>query len=148
MFLEYIPTVDRIRSANLTITALKKHVLECSHMVGQGYDAAEAMSGYLHGAQAYICQECALALYVHCSAHSLNLAIADSCSQTDVQNYVGVVQSVGSYFRHSAQRTAVLKGKIRELLPADHQKSLLAMCETRWVHKHEAVMRFKEISPL
>lgn len=55
------------------------------------------------------------------------------------------MQSVGSYFRHSAQRTAVLKDKIQELLPADHQKSLLAMCETRCVHKHEAVMRFKEI---
>ncbi|CAH2083533.1 unnamed protein product [Euphydryas editha] len=149
MFLEYIPTVDVTGSglANLIITALKKHGLECSHVVGQGYDGAAAMSGYLHGAQAYIRHDCPLALYVHCSAHSLNLAIADSCSQADVRNCVGIIQSVGSYFRHSAQRTAVLKEKIRDLLPADHQKSLLAMCETRWVHKHEAVIRFKEIYP-
>lgn len=147
MFLEYIPTVDVTGSglANLIITALKKHGLECSHVVGQGYDGAAAMSGYLHGAQAYVRQECALALYVHCSAHSLNLAIADSCSLPNVRNCIGIVQSVGSYFRHSAQRTAVLKDKIQELLPAGHQKSLLAMCETRWVHKHEAVMRFMEI---
>ncbi|XP_013192236.2 52 kDa repressor of the inhibitor of the protein kinase-like [Amyelois transitella] len=147
MFLEYIPTVDVTGSglANLIITALKKHGLDCSHVVGQGYDGAAAMSGYLHGAQAFIRQDCPLALYVHCSAHSLNLAIADSCSQAEVRNCVGIVQSVGSYFRHSAQRTAVLKEKIRDLLPADHQKSLLAMCETRWVHKHEAVIRFKEI---
>ncbi|CAB3251173.1 unnamed protein product [Arctia plantaginis] len=94
--------------ANLIITALNKHELECSHMVGQGHRAA-AMSGYLHGVQAYIRQECPLTLYVHCSAHSLNLAIADLCSQADVQNYVGIVQSVGSFLRHSAQRTAILK---------------------------------------
>lgn len=119
--------------------------MECFHVVGQGYDGAAAMSGYLHGAQAYIRQECPLALYVHCSAHSLNLAIADSCSLADVRNCTGIVQSVGSYFRHSAQRTAVLKEKIRELLPVDHQKNLLAMCETRWVHKHEAIVRFTEI---
>jgi len=65
-FLEYIPTVDVTGSglANLIITALKKHGLECSHMVGQGYDGAAVISGYLHGVQAYIRQECALALYV------------------------------------------------------------------------------------
>ncbi|XP_045471730.1 zinc finger MYM-type protein 1-like [Harmonia axyridis] len=147
MFLEFIPTVDMTGSglANLIITALKNHGLECCHMVGQGYDGAAAMSGYLQGAQAYIRQECPLALYVHCSAHSLNLSIADSCSEKDVRNCIGIVQSVGSYFRHSAQRTAILKDKIRELMPTDHQKSLLAMCETRWVYKHEAVIRFMEI---
>ncbi|CAH2088786.1 unnamed protein product [Euphydryas editha] len=113
MFLEYIPTVDVTGSglANLIITALKKHGLECSHVISQGYDGAAAMSGYLHGAQAYIRHDCPLALYVHCSAHSLNLAIADSCSQADVRNCVGIIQSVGSYIRHSAQRTAVLKIK-------------------------------------
>lgn len=147
MFLEYIPTVDVSGSglANLIITALKKHGLECSHVVGQGYDGAAAMSGYLHGAQAYVRQECPLALYVHCSAHSLNLAIADSCSLANVRNCIGIVQSVGSYFRHSAQRTALLKEKIQELLPVGNQKSLLSMCETRWVHKHEAIIRFREI---
>ncbi|CAG4956719.1 unnamed protein product [Parnassius apollo] len=71
MFLEYIPTVDVTGSdlANLIITALKKHGLESSHTVGQCYDGAAAMSGYFHGAEAYIRQECTLALYVHCSAH-------------------------------------------------------------------------------
>ncbi|CAG9825753.1 unnamed protein product [Phaedon cochleariae] len=46
MFIEYIPTVDVTGSglANLIITALKKHGLKCSHVVGQGYDGAAAMT--------------------------------------------------------------------------------------------------------
>lgn len=149
MFIEYIPAVDvtGLGLAKLIINAVKKHGLECSHVVGQGYDGAASMSGHLHGAQAYVRKECAHALYVHCSAHSLNLAIADACSRAEIRNCVGIVQSVGSYFSHSAQRTAVLKDNIRGLLPTEHQKNLLALCETRWVHKHEAVIRFKEIYP-
>lgn len=89
MFFEFIPTVDMTGSglANLIITPLKQHGLECC----QGYDGAAAMSGDLQDAQAYIRQESPLALYVHCSAHSLNLAIADSCSEKEVRNCVGIV---------------------------------------------------------
>jgi len=47
--------------------------INCQFLVGQGYDGASAMSGYLHGAQEYIKKDFPVALYVHCSAHSLNL---------------------------------------------------------------------------
>ncbi|KAK7003520.1 52 kDa repressor of the inhibitor of the protein kinase [Biomphalaria glabrata] len=151
MFLEFIPTNDvtGVGLSNLILNAVKRNGLEYCHVVGQGYDGAASMSGHFQGAQAYVRKECPLALYVHCSAHSLNLAIADSCSRPEIRNCLGIVQSVGTFFRNSAQRTAVLRDNINQLstLPPHHKKNLLAMCETRWVHKHEAVLRFKEIYP-
>ena len=47
-------------------------------MHGQGYDGATAMSGRLNGTQAYIREIIPTALYVHCAAHSLNLAVSNS----------------------------------------------------------------------
>ena len=43
-------------------------------MRGQGYDGAAAISGKLNGAQAYTRKVVPTALYVHCAAHSYNLA--------------------------------------------------------------------------
>lgn len=129
-----------------TITAaLKHHGIHAEYLIGQGYDGASSMSGYLHGAQAYVRKDHPMALYVHCSAHSLNLALADSCSLATIRNCIGTIQSVGSFFRISAKNTSMLKDTIKELLPSSAHSNLLAMCETRWVYKHEAVLRFKEM---
>lgn len=48
-------------------------------LCGQGYDGAAAMSGHLNGVQAKIREEYPRALYVHCSPHSLNLALSHTC---------------------------------------------------------------------
>ncbi|KAJ8891700.1 hypothetical protein PR048_004229 [Dryococelus australis] len=45
----------------------------------------------------------------------------------------------------SAKITAILKETIKEILPSSAHSNLLAMCETRWVYKYEAVLRFKEM---
>ena len=42
---------------------------------GQCYDGASNMSSHRAGVQALILRECPKALYVHCCAHSLNLAV-------------------------------------------------------------------------
>jgi len=44
----------------------------------QCYDGASNMAGRLTGVQAMILDRCSKALYVHCSAHSLNLAVQDA----------------------------------------------------------------------
>ena len=47
------------------------------------------MSGRLNGAQAYIRKIIPIALYVHCAAHSLNLAVSNSCDLSPVRNCMG-----------------------------------------------------------
>ena len=68
-----------------------------------------------------------------------------SSTQT-VRNCLGTIQSVGTLFRNYTKNNNILKKSIRELLPASRHTTLLSMCKTLWVHKHEAILRFKVIS--
>ena len=58
---------------------------------GQGYDGAAAMSGKYNGVRAHINQSHPLAIYVHCAAHSFNLAVSKSCSIQSIRNCIGTV---------------------------------------------------------
>ena len=46
-------------------------------LIGQGYDGASVMSRKLAGVATLIRNEAQFALYVHCHAHRLNLALED-----------------------------------------------------------------------
>jgi hypothetical protein len=72
------------------------------------------MSGYLHGAQEYIKKDFPMALYVHCSVHSLNLALANSSSFPAIRKYISIIQTIGTFFRFSAPRSKVLRTTINE----------------------------------
>ncbi|CAN7978385.1 unnamed protein product [Ixodes persulcatus] len=63
-------------------------------LCGQGYDGAASMSGHLNGVQVIILETVPRALYVHCSAHSLNLALLHSCKLPSIRNCLGTMSSV------------------------------------------------------
>lgn len=54
--------------------------INCDFLYGQGYDGAANMAGKFNGAQTIIRSKHPKALYVHCAAHSLNLAISSACN--------------------------------------------------------------------
>ncbi|KAL4100912.1 hypothetical protein QTP88_020937 [Uroleucon formosanum] len=147
--LEFTPAVDLTRKglATLLMSSLQNNGINCQFLVGQGYDGASAMSGYLHGAQEYINKDFPMALYVHCSAHSLNLALANASSLPAIRNCISTIQTVGTFFRSSTQRSEVLRISIIETLPQARHSTLVALGETRWVYKHESVLRFKKLYP-
>lgn len=122
--------------------------INCQFLVGQCYDGASIVNGYLHGAREHIKKDFSMALYVHCSAHSLKLALANSCSLFSVKNCIGTVQTIGTFFRSSAKRNDVSRTTIIENVPKTrNDNTLVALCKTRRVYKHESVMRFKELYP-
>lgn len=49
--------------------------VQCDVLFGQGFDGASNMSGKFNGVQAIIREQYPQAIYVHCAAHSLNLAV-------------------------------------------------------------------------
>ena len=102
------------------------------------------MSGHLNGVRAAIQEEFPMALFVHCAAHSLNLALSKSCSIPLIRNSIGVVKEVEVFFHASAQRAEVLKAKLVIDLPLSRHKKLVAMCDTRWVERHDSIHRFKD----
>lgn len=146
-FLQFVPvsSTDGQSLAKVILGTLKNLGITCDYLLGQGYDGAAAMSGNFKGVQAVIREVHPAALYVHCSAHSLNLALAHSSNIHHIRNCIGIIKSVGNFIKISAKRTELLKNKIKEFLPQTKWTKLTSMCETRWVENHDGMLRFSEI---
>jgi len=143
-FLQFVP-VNSTTGQNLAtviLDTLKNLGITCDYLLGQGYDGAAAMSGSFKGVRSVIRKLHPAALYVHCSAHSLNLALAHS---SNIRNCIGTIQSVGSFIKISAKRTELLKNKIKKCLPQTKWTKLTSMCETRWVENNDGMLIFSEI---
>ncbi|CAB4006330.1 Hypothetical predicted protein [Paramuricea clavata] len=66
---------------------LKAHDIAIADCRGQSYDNASNMSGKYNGMQAIIRQQCNLAEYVPCAAHSLNLVARADATKALVKGY-------------------------------------------------------------
>lgn len=82
-------------------------------MYGQGYDGASNMSGRFKGTQKIVRETCPKALYVHCAAHSLNLAVSTSCDIQAIRNSLGLVEKMYC-FLNTPKRKNVLLSVINE----------------------------------
>ncbi|XP_008182934.1 52 kDa repressor of the inhibitor of the protein kinase-like [Acyrthosiphon pisum] len=150
-FLQFVP-VNSTNSqilATVILGTLKNLGITCDYLLGQGYDGAAAMSGNFKGVQSVIRELHPAAIYVHCSAHSLNLALAHSSYGTNIihhiRNCIGTIQSVGNFIKISTKRTELLKNKIKQFLPQTKWTELTSMIDTRWVENHDGMLRFSEI---
>ena len=77
-FLGFYECQDGIRGediANLVLTTAAKLGLDMSKCRGQCYDGAGNMAGKIKGAATRIRNEYPKAVYVHCTAHVLNLCV-------------------------------------------------------------------------
>ena len=74
--------------ANSLVRAIKDCLLRLGLQIsccrGQCYDGASDMSGSKNGVATQICSEEKRALYVHCHAHALNLAVGDCIKHSKV----------------------------------------------------------------
>ena len=88
--------------ATTILTALKSLGLDCDYLHGQGHDGSGSMAGSVRGASSCITQQHPLAVYVYCFSHTLNLAIANSCTIPLVRNMIGSVSEVWKFlqFQH------------------------------------------------
>ena len=89
--------------------------LDIEHLVGQCCDGASNMSGSGKGVAARIQEVIPNALYVHCHAHLLNLALQDTLENNEIlQNGFGVIQSIHNCF-NSPKRQSILQNERRQL---------------------------------
>jgi len=109
-FLQFVPIFDVTGKGLATVISdgLTKIGLNLHYLRGQGYDGAAAMSGRINGVQSHIRQLHPLAVYVHCSSHSLKLAISHACSVTAIRNCMGTNGTVYN-FLNTPKRNHVLK---------------------------------------
>lgn len=142
-----------VRVENLTGQTIAEKILSslwelginCDNLVGQGYDGAASMKGSFNGVQALIRKKYPEALYIHCSSHSLNLALCHACDIPDIRNCIGTVKAVGNFIRSSSKRTDLLKNYLKSDFPNNNWTTIIPMCQTRWVENHDGLIRFKEV---
>lgn len=147
-FLQFVEVTD-VSGKALAQTILQNLEimgLELNYLIGQGYDGAAAMSGKFNGTQKHINDKYPMALYIHCGAHCLNLAISFSCNVTDIRNCMGTMQAICNFFGYP-KRQNVLKISIQNELHESKLKKLKKFCPTRWVERHDTVLVFHELQP-
>ncbi|KAF0683297.1 Uncharacterized protein FWK35_00036272, partial [Aphis craccivora] len=92
-FLQFVPEHDTSEKglANLILESFKQFGVELKFLRGQGYDGAASMSGIYNGVQSHIRQIYPPAMYVHCSAHILNLVVSKSCGVRPIMNCLSLI---------------------------------------------------------
>lgn len=71
-----------------------------------------------------------------CYNHALNLSISKSSNNEPIQNAVAVIKEVVQFFNSSSKRSKIIEH-------FSNNQKLKSICETRWVERHESVLRFK-----
>ena len=112
---------------------------------GQGYDGAGSMAGKTKGVAAIIQAKYPRAMYIHCSAHRLNLCVVKCCKIQTVHNMMQNTDAVTRFFNNSPKRQAELERWIGDITLGERKKKLKDLCRTRWVERHEAFEVFADL---
>ncbi|CAL4240950.1 unnamed protein product [Meganyctiphanes norvegica] len=112
--------------------------LNLENIVGQCFDGAANMSG-IHKGLAARMKECSpFALYIHCYAHLLNLAIQGTLTKIEpLRKALGQVQSLYNFIETSTKRHAIISDI--KIEGKSIFKTLKSQSVTRWACHWEAV---------
>ncbi len=139
-FVRFFPNVGHKAQSMSTVIldALTEYGLDLKYCRGQSYDNASNMSGCYGGLQALIREGNALAIYVPCSAHSLNLVGTNSVeSINEVYQYFEYLQDLFTLFAGSTHRWQILRSILKP-----GQKVPKRVEGTRWYSRHDANANF------
>lgn len=122
-FLKFVPVVNVTGKglAEVLLNTLQSVGINLDFIRGQGYDGASAMRGNFNGVQAIVKQTYPLALYLHCSSHSLNLCISDACNLKSIRNATGTLQAINAFLK-TPKRQSVLESAIDKCIPDTKKK--------------------------
>lgn len=122
--------------ATSVLEYLKSQGIDFMDCRGQSYDNASNMAGEYSGMQARLKEVNPKAVFVPCSAHSLNLvgtAAVDSC--IEAVSFFGFLQSLYSFFSASTYRWSML---IKHLKEHGKNLTLKSLSDTRWSARADA----------
>ena len=109
--------------------------LPVSRLRGQCYDGAANMAGARTGLQARMLELEPRAVFVHCTAHVLNLVAQDVVSKIKVvRDFMPIIRDLITLIKVSPKRLAAFKDHQDDNAPA-----LKPLCPTRWTVKAESL---------
>ena len=123
--------MDAKTIAQTIIDQCNKYGLNFNKLRGQGYDGCFTMVGKENGVQVRIRSDYRSAVFVHCSAHRLNLVVNDLNAVVDVRNTIGTVKAIIKFFRESCKRSRLVL-------------NTPLLSETRWSANYKSIRLFAE----
>jgi hypothetical protein len=118
--------------ARVLLDTLTRCNLPLAFLRGQCYDGASNMSGIINGVQNRIKQQQPLALFVHCSAHALNLVLQEAAREVPlIRDSMDYLHRAAILLGRSAKRKAILD---------DLSANIRPMCPTRWAVRAKAIV--------
>lgn len=122
---------------HLTTKIHKELNLNFKNLIGQSFDGAANMSGKFQGLATRIKEVAPKAIYIHCYAHRLNLAVEASCSHfVVVRDTLYIAQSLYKFIEGSTKR----HGQFQNMLDKESNiRVLKKLCETRWSCRHSSL---------
>ena len=100
----YVERVTGESLANAILKCLETAGLSPSDMRGQCYDGASNMSGARSGCRSIVQQQAPMAMYFHCAAHQLNLAVVSACKIQAFKNVESYIGEIARFFAFSPKR--------------------------------------------
>lgn len=133
---------------HLVIKNFLEHIgLHLDKMRGQAYDGAANMSGKFNGVAAKFKEEEPRALYTHCHAHLLDLAVMRFCEEVkELRNALNVVNSLYNLINASPKRFSIFENICKKSEDATFKK-LCSLSKTRWTVRHRALLAVIENFP-
>ena len=121
------------------ISTLTKYQLDPACIVSQGYDGASVMSGSCSGVQQRLKEVAPYAMYVHCYAHTLNLALVDCVKSVQCACDFFCLLEALYVFTSASKAQAAFVAKQKELHPEKQVHRLQKLSDTRWACRQSAV---------
>lgn len=149
VFVDFVE-VDRITGevlAKSILHSLRMYGLSPTEMRGQCYDGASNMSGARSGCKSIVQQAAPLAMYYHCAAHHLNLAVVAACKVQALKNAESYVGEIARFFKFSPKRQRLLDKAIDSFDSTLKANKLKDACRTRWVERIDSYVVFLELLP-
>ena len=149
VFVDFVE-VERIIGqvlADAIVQSLATWGLSLAHLRGQYYDGASNMSGAVAGCKSIIQQQAPKAVYFHCAAHRLNLAIVSACSIQAFKNTEAYIGEIARFFNNSAKRQHLLDSSMDSVASPPKAKKLKDACQTRWIQRIDSYVVFLELLP-
>ena len=151
VFVDFVE-VERITGkvlAQAILQWLSTHGLSPADIRGQCYDGASNMSGAVSGCKTIVQREAPQALYFHCAAHRLNLAVVSACKIQSFKNAESYVGEIARFFNYSAKRQRALDRAIEVCITGAKAKKPKDSCRTRWVYRVDSYIYvvFLELLP-
>ena len=116
-------------------------------MRGQCYDGASNMSGARAGVKSIVQEAAPKAMYYHCAAHRLNLAVVAACKIQAFKNAESYLGEIARFFNFSAKRQRLLDKAIEASDSTPKAKKLKDACRTHWVERIDSHAVFLELLP-